>query len=177
MVRFRKNHKEKVSQYAKQWYLKNRDKVLQRVAKWRKENPEKDKLKNEKCGIKYRAKNREKIRLYSRRYVKIRLKDEKFKLRRNLGNRISAAIRGRRMLDNTSLIGCSIEKLKDHLESKFKPGMTWCNYGIKGWHIDHIKPCASFDLHDPLQQAACFHWSNLQPLWAKENLRKSKKIQ
>ena len=50
--------------------------------------------------------------------------------------------------------------------------MTWQNYG-DGWHIDHIHPCAAFDLTDPEQQKACFHWSNLQPLWAIDNFRKS----
>ena len=59
-----------------------------------------------------------------------------------------------------------------HLEAQFKPGMTWDNYGLKGWHVDHIRPCASFDLRDPEQQRRCFHYTNLQPLWAEENLKK-----
>lgn len=54
--------------------------------------------------------------------------------------------------------------------------MTWANYGKSGWHIDHIKPCASFDLSDPDQQKACFHYSNLQPLWAFDNLSKGAKL-
>jgi hypothetical protein len=54
--------------------------------------------------------------------------------------------------------------------------MTWQNYGYYGWHIDHIKPCASFDLRKPSEQRKCFHYSNLQPLWAKDNLQKSDKI-
>ena len=70
------------------------------------------------------------------------------------------------------LIGCSLEELKKHLESQFKPGMSWKNRGRNGWHIDHIKPCASFDLSKSEEQHKCFHYSNLQPLWAKENLRK-----
>jgi len=75
------------------------------------------------------------------------------------------------------LAGCSLEDLMKHLESKFAEGMTWENYGIKGWHIDHIRPCASFDLEDPEEQKKCFHWSNLQPLWAVDNLKKSDKWQ
>jgi hypothetical protein len=51
--------------------------------------------------------------------------------------------------------------------------MTWDNYGE--WHVDHIQPCASFDLSDPKQLAECFNWSNLQPLWAKENISKGAK--
>lgn len=71
------------------------------------------------------------------------------------------------------LTGCSIQDLKHYLELQFQPGMTWDNYGLHGWHIDHIKPCASFDLTDPEQQKECFYFTNLQPLWAKENRMKS----
>ena len=74
------------------------------------------------------------------------------------------------------LIGCSSEFLRNHLKSQFTEGMTWENYGYYGWHIDHIKPCASFDLSDIEQQKLCFHYSNLQPLWAKDNMKKRNKI-
>ena len=66
-----------------------------------------------------------------------------------------------------------IKFLWSHLKTKFKEGMTIKNYG--DWHVDHIKPCASFDLTDAKQQMLCFHYTNLQPLWAKENLQKGKK--
>ncbi len=65
---------------------------------------------------------------------------------------------------------------REHLEKQFKEGMTWENHGLYGWHIDHIIPCASFDLTDLEQQKKCFHYTNLQPLWAKENLIKGVKI-
>lgn len=68
------------------------------------------------------------------------------------------------------LVGCTRLELQAHLERQFKQGMSWLNYGQ--WHIDHIRPCCSFDLRDPEQQYACFHFSNLQPLWAVDNLRK-----
>ena len=71
------------------------------------------------------------------------------------------------------LIDCTIEALKHWLSYQFAPGMTWDNYGE--WHIDHVRPCASFDLTDPEQQKQCFHWTNLQPLWAEDNLKKSHK--
>ncbi len=73
------------------------------------------------------------------------------------------------------LTGCTIGELKAHLESLFKPGMTWKNHTNKGWHIDHIRPCSSFDLSDPEQQRACFHYTNLQPLWWVDNLSKGDK--
>lgn len=69
------------------------------------------------------------------------------------------------------LLGCSFNSLKLHLQSQFKDGMHWNNYGSH-WHIDHIRPCASFDLKDPEQQRQCFHFSNLRPLWASENISK-----
>jgi hypothetical protein len=72
------------------------------------------------------------------------------------------------------LTGCSKEELITHLESKFTEGMTWENYGK--WHIDHTKPCASFNLEDPEEQKKCFHWTNLQPLWASDNLAKSDRL-
>lgn len=69
-----------------------------------------------------------------------------------------------------ALVGCTAEQLRDHIASKFQAGMTFENYGQ--WHVDHIKPCDSFDLKDPKQMAECFNWRNLQPLWAKDNLSK-----
>jgi hypothetical protein len=60
-----------------------------------------------------------------------------------------------------------------HIEAQFMPGMTWENREL--WHVDHIIPCAAFDLTDPAQQRSCFHYGNLRPLWAKENQRKSDK--
>ena len=68
----------------------------------------------------------------------------------------------------------NIEFLWQHLEKKFQPGMTRENYGL--WHVDHIIPCASFDFSDPKQQKKCFHYTNLQPLWATDNFSKGAKI-
>jgi hypothetical protein len=69
------------------------------------------------------------------------------------------------------LVGCDLSHLQRHLEQQFKPGMSWTNRSQ--WHVDHIKPVAKFDLSDPAQVLECFHFTNLQPLWAKENLEKS----
>jgi len=67
------------------------------------------------------------------------------------------------------LVGCSPADLKSHIESQFLPGMSWKNYGRDGWEVDHIKPCATFDLTDPDQCRVCFHFSNLRPLWFTDN--------
>lgn len=73
------------------------------------------------------------------------------------------------------LLGCSITDFWMYLESRFEPGMTRENYG-EVWHVDHIMPCAIFDLTKPEHQKRCFHFSNLQPLFARDNLIKNDKI-
>jgi hypothetical protein len=73
------------------------------------------------------------------------------------------------------VIGCSKRDLRAHIEAQFLPGMSWENYGRKGWEIDHVKPCALFDLTDPAQQAICFHYTNLRPLWRIDNMRRPRK--
>jgi len=82
--------------------------------------------------------------------------------------------RGVKSAKTLELLGCTVEQLHTFLEAEFTDGMTWENYGE--WHIDHIRPCASFNLEDPEEQKKCFHWTNLQPLWAKDNLAKSDRL-
>jgi hypothetical protein len=74
------------------------------------------------------------------------------------------------------LIGCGVSELMAHLAAQFQPGMSWENHGRNGWHVDHIVPCSHFDLTDPAEQKRCFHFSNLQPLWEADNIRKSNKL-
>jgi hypothetical protein len=81
---------------------------------------------------------------------------------------------GRKNAATFDLVGCTVQELMAHLERQFAVGMSWENMGE--WHIDHVRPCASFDLTDLEQQKDCFHWSNLQPLWAEENIRKGAKL-
>lgn len=81
---------------------------------------------------------------------------------------------GKLKIESTvELLGCDTNKLKQHLESQFKLGMSWDNYGL--WHIDHKSPCAKFDLSKEEEQRKCFNFKNLQPLWAEENLSKGSK--
>lgn len=76
----------------------------------------------------------------------------------------------------TKYLGCSLEYLKVYLESKFKDGMTWDNHGLYGWHLDHIKPVSSFNLSVESELRVLCHYTNLQPLWAKDNLSKGDTI-
>ena len=99
--------------------------------------------------------------------------DPQYRFRAILKQRIKAALtyRGvKKKLKTIELIGCDVAFLMRHLEGKFLPGMAWENRGTL-WHIDHIKPVSAFDLTDVEQQKACFHFSNLQPLWWPANLR------
>jgi len=104
-----------------------------------------------------------------------RMRDQGHRLKKRLMVRIWIAMKRQAVNANGTFaaVGCSVDHLRAHLESKFEAGMTWDNYGE--WHVDHIRPCASFDLSDPKELAECFNWSNLQPLWAKENISKGAK--
>jgi len=126
----------------------------------------------------WRKENKQEIREYKNSYeTKRRKNDVGYKILRNLAQRVRDSIHGRNKAASTSeLVGCSIDELRAHLERQFTSGMTWANYGVKGWHIDHRKPCASFDLTIPEQQKECFNFSNLQPLWHTDNLKKGAKI-
>lgn len=139
-----------------------------------------DKLRNDckVCLKKYRKDNREKIQKHNTAYEKARIKvDPAFKLVKTLRSRLGSALKNQNAIksDKTmELVGCTIPFLRGYLEAKFKVGMSWENHGE--WHIDHIKPCASFNLLDGEEQKECFHYKNLQPLWADENLSKGDKL-
>lgn len=102
---------------------------------------------------------------------------------RAIRNRLSSSIsrRIRAVIGNKKdgahwpdILGYSYDDLKNHLESRFKEGMTWSNYGVFGWHIDHIKPISSFDIKDIGDQSLkdCWSLENLQPLWCRDNWSK-----
>tara|TARA_R100000963_G_C4621481_1_gene88860 strand:- start:35 stop:931 length:897 start_codon:yes stop_codon:yes gene_type:complete len=120
----------------------------------------------------------------ARKYENERRKNNpQFRLKQNLSRRIRGALtkfKTRKNISTLKLTGIkSIQFLMHHIAKQFKPNsegvpMAWDNYGE--WHIDHIKPCSSFDLTCPIQQKLCFHYTNLQPLWAIDNLVKQDKI-
>ena len=132
-----------------------------RINAWKKRNPEK-------------ARASAKLSLKKRKLI-----DPGFRVQCNLRSRlkelIGTAKRGGSSQIN-NLTGCSTQQLAKHLESQFKHGMSWDNYGVDGWHVDHIMPCASFDHTDHKQVKHCWHWSNLRPMWAKDNISKSDTI-
>lgn len=99
-------------------------------------------------------------------------KDKLFAIKKNIRDRTSKAIKAKRWYKTTgfnSYIGCSLDELKIHLETRFTEGMTWDNYGL--WEIDHIIPISSANSEPEAIKLA--HYTNLQPLWAADNLKKS----
>jgi len=167
-------HKIEILRKARIYYLKYKKEILQRNTKYNKIHKEKIKTYNKNFNAKYYMNNKKRINDQRNIYFKNRKKqDIIFKLLCKLRTRISVALKGNPKLETTTkLVGCSIEKLKQHLESKFTKGMSFLNYGK--WHVDHIRPCVSFNLSKVSEQKKCFNYKNLQPLWAKDNFKKWK---
>jgi hypothetical protein len=105
---------------------------------------------------------------------KRRATDPGYRLTQNIRSAINYYLRtggAAKSQQSERLLGCTFERYMRYIESKFAPGMTWDMVG-KEIHIDHIRPLSSFDLTDPIQQRQAFHYTNTQPLWAADNLRK-----
>ena len=150
--------------YAKLWYQRNKDKKLFYSSLWRKNNPNKVK--------EYRARHNKHKYTFEQREEKRRNSLLHRRISANLRNRLKGFLFGRQSLERPNvLFGCSVSRLRLHLESLFHDGMTWDNYGTY-WHIDHIKPLAAFNLMDAKQRAEASHYLNLQPLEAKKNIAK-----
>lgn len=172
-----------LKEYKRQWHLANCDKVRERAKKWAKDNPERRKQitqrwlennpeKRRDVTLKYHQKTRE---VRQRKVLEKYRGNPSFRLSRLLRSRIWNALKNNRKAAHTiELIGCKWSELRMWLEFQFQDGMTWENYGPI-WHVDHIQPCASFDLSDPEQQKECFNYKNLQPLFALDNFRKGAK--
>ena len=171
--KYQLKYKKQIKKYMKIYYLKNKLKLTERAKTYyyKIKNRTIFKLKSKLYKKVYCIKNKIKIRNYKKLCLK---NDIRFKIKENLRGRIIHAIRGNsKSLHTMFLIGCEVDYLMYYLQSQFKLGMNWDNYGL--WHIDHIKPCASFDLSKEDEQRKCFHYTNLQPLWARDNLSKGDK--
>jgi len=157
--KYREEHKEEIKLYKKLLYLKNKEKIQK-----------KHKL--------YYQSNKQKLNKRRVIYRTLKFKyDINFKLESILRNRLYHALKDNsKSMATLTLLGCSVDFLTLWLELQFKDGMSWDNYGYYGWHIDHVRPCAFFDLSLKEHQHACFHFTNLQPLWAKENFNKRDKL-
>lgn len=168
----------------KDYYRRNRERILQ----WAREYH----LRSRHVRDAYRARNAKRIRAATRRwqhenrerYLELQRRHRE-KHRDNPVRRIAGNLRAQlhrwvkmgaaKPAKTEVLLGCSFEDFRHYLETRFRTGMTWQNYG-RAWHIDHIIPCSAFDLTQPKQVRQCFHFTNLRPLWAKANIRKWAKI-
>lgn len=149
---------------SKSYYAVNKQRILENVKTY------------QKCNRKLINKRK---RTYNNEYMKNRLQtDITFKLKTRLRTRVREVLKSKNIHKSESMnkyIGCTVEYLKQHLESQFQPGMTWDNWGVNGWHIDHIIPASLASTAEELYKLC--HYTNLQPLWAHDNRLKSDKIQ
>lgn len=181
----KKTCKKCISEYNKQYGKENprKEKKAECNKKYREENKQKIKESKSKYNVKYNPmyyqKNKDKINARRRIYTKKRREnDPVFKLRQTLRNRICDAVKRantKKANHTMELIGCCPKFIKAWLEHQFELGMTFENHGSL-WHIDHVKPCASFNLLDEEEQKICFNWKNLRPLIGDENLSKGDEV-
>lgn len=166
--------KEEYAGRKKEWRLRHAERLSVKSVEYRAENRE---MLNLKQRARYLA-NKEKYikqaaEYYGRRYKS----DPIFVLSGLCRRRIILALGVKKFAKNSTtatLLGCSAKYLKEYLEAKFLPGMTWANRGVQGWHIDHCLPLASGSTREEIE-ALC-HYTNLQPMWASDNLKKGAKM-
>lgn len=169
-------NKSKRSSYNTKWAKQNRSRVLVWRRKWQKDNlpaiirynaqwNAKHPETMRRAAKKYREANREKVRESGRKHRRT----PKRRIILNLRNRLREFLR-QKIGKTKNIFGTTPDGLRQHISSQFAEGMTWENYGK--WHIDHIRPLASFDLNIKEHVLAASHYTNLRPLWANENIKK-----
>jgi hypothetical protein len=163
---------EKCREHGRKSREKRIDRALQENAQWKANNKDKISEYNKN----YSKQNLEKINCKRSEVNKVKRKtDPVFVIKARLRNRVWSMLRNKKKSATTEkMLGCSYEFFKTYIEQKFPENMGWHNMGE--WHIDHIKPLASFDLNNVEEQAIAFHYTNHQPLWAKDNIAKGAKI-
>ena len=190
--KWKQENRGRVKEYNKQYREENNYWILPQQREYKVANKEKCEAKMHEWWLKNRHIKNEKNRIfmseyyktpegkeYRKKYLESKKEDTDFMLKKNLRDRIREAVKNQyseKAYKSMELLGCTIQELREHLESQFTEGMTWDNMGRGGWHIDHIIPCAFFDLSKPSHQKVCFNWQNLQPLWGKDNCAKGDKI-
>ena len=165
----------------KRWTARNKDRVAENGRRWKAANPDKcaeyvrrtlAKAKAERGFTPMTDEQRRESRRRSKRAYYA--KSAGYRLQQRLRKRVAKALGGKIAGKlGARWFGCSPAELMAHLEAQFTAGMTWENRGE--WHVDHVRPLASFDLSDPEQRRLACHYTNLQPLWAEDNLRKHAK--
>jgi hypothetical protein len=170
-------------------YAFTREQKIIAATRWNQSNPERRKATLKRYAQRHaeaeRARQRARhhadpkkaIERLKRWAKKARKTNPRFLMKSRLKTRLNHAFKnglGKKVGSTLVLVGCSWEELRSHIESRFVDGMSWAR--IREIEIDHIIPCAKFDLTDPEQQRRCFHYTNLQPLWRGDNRAKGAKI-
>lgn len=161
--------------YRKNYRNDNRENILTKEKQYREVNKVKITVKRQekkqKRGSPWRE---ESFKAKMREYYNARWRsDIAYRLKCCLRSRLRQTLRaGEKSCSSSELVGCSPQDLKQYLTNLFKPGMSWDNYGSKGWSVDHILPCKMFNLSLASEQKKCFHYTNLQPLWTCDNSKK-----
>lgn len=164
---YRIKNKEKIAEAKKLWDEKNKERIIAYTKAYR-ENNKKVIKKRYKAWYEKNNKKRFQERYYN---------NIPYKLSMQLRHRLYLAIKGGQKKGSAVRdLGCTIPELIIHLEKQFQSGMSWDNWTTDGWHIDHIIPLFSFDLTDREQLLKACHYTNLQPLWALDNIRKGAKL-
>ena len=176
--KWRQNNKEKTKQQKQRYLKKHCQENLNRGKKYRENNKEKNLTRirnwrenNKQYFITYYQENKSKI---TKQYSKRKKIDILFKLSSLYRSKINKILGSNKNTATFEIIGCSPQELKKHLENQFIVGMSWDNHGLFGWHIDHIIPLSSAKTEEEIYKLC--HYTNLQPLWAKDNLAKSNKL-
>ena len=163
------------NKYIKYYEIK-KEIICKKTREYAKNNRDKRNLTQQKYNNK--PENKERLTQIRRQYELNRRKtDPIVKITKAVRDRLRDFLKYKGLDKKNSFkqyIGCTKEELKTHIESQFKPGMTWENHGFYGWHIDHIIPLSSANSEEQIYKLC--HYTNLQPLWAKENLSKNNKI-
>jgi hypothetical protein len=169
--KWRELNSEKLRESKKEYRKKNSELISEQKKKYYENNREKSLLYNKE----YRKSNREKFNFYSKKYREKNINNPIFKLSYNIRRRIRSFIKSNNYNKKDlifDIVGCSPQFLKEHLEKQFIGGMSWENQG--DWHIDHIIPLSSAKTEEEVYKLC--HYTNLQPLWAEDNLKKGAKI-
>lgn len=166
---YRQSHKLAFANARKRHYRRNRESILAMKRDYYIRNREKKQAYDRE----YRKKNSAKRREQQRAWDMNTRRAPAHQIIRNTRRRIAHALIGNRKSVRTmELLGCTPEAFRDHLSAQFDSQMSWENYG--DWHIDHIRPCYSFDLTKEDQLRECFHYTNCRPLWATENVKRKR---
>jgi hypothetical protein len=192
---YKKDHKEEIVEYHSKWYQDNREnqsqyyqdhkeEIVEYNSKWYQDNKENELIKK----AQYYQEHKEEIAQYNQEHKEEKAVKAKQRYNENVNARLAHILRSRlnSALKNCQKVGsavrdlgCTIDELRQYLESLFQPGMTWENQGRRiknGWEIDHIFPLSRMDLQDEEEFKKANHYTNLKPEWKINNLKKGNKF-